>query len=188
MELFFGTFFWIIFRMTPHCFFMWHNWFQPLNIPTEIYTCIDFFVSQGSNFLGSKVLENQSRPEDTRQKLLHIMAEITPRGYWYMCYRGSDNGFSSHSFHHKCDKKGPTVTIARSDDEIFGGYTDQSFDRKTLSLWIHEMLHVIPLGYALVNKGSDLIPAYAGQLLYTSIESTTSRAWCRKVSILGLGP
>ena len=41
---------------------------------------------------------------------------------------GSTDGFRTSNFHSKCDDKGPTVTIIRSNKEtIFGGYTSQSW-------------------------------------------------------------
>jgi hypothetical protein len=44
---------------------------------------------------------------------------------WNVCYRASRDGWSSQDFHKHCDNKGPTVVLAKANDCIFGGYTDQ---------------------------------------------------------------
>ena len=40
-------------------------------------------------------------------------------------YKGSRDGFRPKDFHQKCDRQGPTLTIARTKDKkhVFGGYT-----------------------------------------------------------------
>jgi len=46
-----------------------------------------------------------------------------------LLYRGSRDGFSAKNFHEKCDNKGETLTIIKSDkDFIFGGYTEINWD------------------------------------------------------------
>ena len=44
-----------------------------------------------------------------------------------LIYRGSKDGFKVDSFHKNCDGQGHTVSIVKSKDNIFGGYTDISF-------------------------------------------------------------
>ncbi|KAL9966674.1 hypothetical protein ACROYT_G024786 [Oculina patagonica] len=46
------------------------------------------------------------------------------------CYHGKTNGWDTTTFHSKCDGKGPTVTIIKAEDHIFGGYTDVSWHSK----------------------------------------------------------
>ena len=42
-----------------------------------------------------------------------------------MIYRGSENGFRASEFHQKCNEKGATLIIVRSEfNKIFGGFTD----------------------------------------------------------------
>jgi hypothetical protein len=42
-----------------------------------------------------------------------------------LIYRGSRDGFKAAVFHSKCDKKGPTLIIIKSEfGKIFGGFTD----------------------------------------------------------------
>lgn len=46
-----------------------------------------------------------------------------------LLYSATRDGFSASSFHRLCDNKGKTVTIIRSTQNyIFGGYADQSWD------------------------------------------------------------
>ena len=47
-----------------------------------------------------------------------------------LIYKGSKDGDSYENFHEKCDNKGPTIMIIESKDgEIFGGYTEKSWQR-----------------------------------------------------------
>ena len=50
---------------------------------------------------------------------------------WRLCYRASVHGWSAHNFHTTCGNKGPTVTIVKVGECIFGGYTDQNWQGKT---------------------------------------------------------
>ena len=46
-----------------------------------------------------------------------------------LLYRGSKDGYTSSSFHSKCDNKGPTVVVIKSHlGKIFGGFTDVAWD------------------------------------------------------------
>ncbi len=48
-----------------------------------------------------------------------------------LLYRASRDGWTAANFHSCCDNKGPTVTVVKSGNYIFGGYTDQSWDSKS---------------------------------------------------------
>ena len=48
-------------------------------------------------------------------------------GEWRLLFRASGDGFASQSFHSKCNKKGPTVTVVKSGANIFGGFTEISW-------------------------------------------------------------
>jgi hypothetical protein len=47
---------------------------------------------------------------------------------WNLCYRPSRDGWSGHDFHEHCDDKGPTVTLVKANNCIFGGYTDLNWE------------------------------------------------------------
>ena len=48
-----------------------------------------------------------------------------------LLYRASRDGWAASNFHSCCDSKGPTVTVIKSGNYIFGGFTDQSWDGKS---------------------------------------------------------
>ena len=48
-----------------------------------------------------------------------------------LLYRASRNGWAASNFHSYCDNKGPTVTVVKSGNYIFGGYTEQHWDGKS---------------------------------------------------------
>ena len=52
--------------------------------------------------------------------------------YWAPCYRGTKDGWSKESFHAKCDNAGPTVTLARRENYLFGGFSDHSWQSKNV--------------------------------------------------------
>ena len=47
-----------------------------------------------------------------------------------LLYRASRNGWAASNFHSCCDNKGPTVTVMRSGNYIFGGYTEHEWKGK----------------------------------------------------------
>ena len=60
--------------------------------------------------------------------LMGFLAPVqVPGKGWEMCYRGSEQNFSASAFHSLCNYKGPTVTIVRVNQNVFGGYTDKNW-------------------------------------------------------------
>ncbi|XP_068705748.1 uncharacterized protein [Montipora foliosa] len=47
--------------------------------------------------------------------------------FWKLCWRASRDGWASSTFHSLCDGKGPTVTIIKVNQYIFGGYVNISW-------------------------------------------------------------
>ena len=43
------------------------------------------------------------------------------------CWHAKIDGWAASTFHSNCDGRGPTVTIIKVNDSIFGGYTDVSW-------------------------------------------------------------
>ena len=43
------------------------------------------------------------------------------------CWHAKTDGWAASTFHSNCDGRGPTVTIIKVNDSIFGGYTDVSW-------------------------------------------------------------
>ena len=48
---------------------------------------------------------------------------------WKRCWRASVDGWAASTFHLRCDGKGPTVTIIKVQQYIFGGYTSTSWSK-----------------------------------------------------------
>ena len=46
-----------------------------------------------------------------------------------LLYRASRDGWAAANFHFCCDNKGPTVTVVKSGNYIFGGYTDHPWEQ-----------------------------------------------------------
>ena len=66
---------------------------------------------------------------DQQQTLIKWLKEtLTSASCDYaLVYRASRNGWAAAHFHSCCDNKGPTVTVVKSGNYIFGGYTDESW-------------------------------------------------------------
>ncbi|XP_078350452.1 uncharacterized protein LOC144635234 isoform X1 [Oculina patagonica] len=52
---------------------------------------------------------------------------LPPGGKWVLLFRASRDGFAAATFHSRCDNKGATVTIVKSGNNIFGGFTEESW-------------------------------------------------------------
>ena len=52
------------------------------------------------------------------------------RRHLRLLYRASRDGFAAECFHSRCDNNGPTVTIVKSGEYIFGGFTEKSWTSK----------------------------------------------------------
>ena len=50
-----------------------------------------------------------------------------------LLYRASRDGWAASSFHSSCDNEGPTVTVIKSGNYIFGGYSEGEWDGKILT-------------------------------------------------------
>ena len=49
-----------------------------------------------------------------------------------LLYRASRSGWTTSDFHTCCDNRGPTLTVVKSENCTFGGYTEQSWESKLL--------------------------------------------------------
>lgn len=47
---------------------------------------------------------------------------------WRLCYRASEDGWSAEDFHTSCNDKGPTLTLVQVEENIFGGFSGQSWE------------------------------------------------------------
>ena len=102
------------------------------NVREELLTEAEFYQVEGvvkslrSSFFKDSVI----LPLEQRQTVVTWLEEtgfITVSSEKVL-YRASRNGWFASNFHSCCDNKGPTVTLVKSGNYIFGGYTDQSWD------------------------------------------------------------
>ena len=70
---------------------------------------------------------------DQRQTFLTWLKEsqAIPNASDKLLYRASRDGWAASNFHSCCDNKGPTLTMVKSGNYIFGGYTEQHWDGKS---------------------------------------------------------
>ena len=87
-----------------------------------------FSTSTANNYLhrsDSNILRDHP---DYEQALKVFMEPVQVTGkQWKLCFRASENSYSARKFHTACGNKGPTVTLVRVGDNVFGGYTDKSW-------------------------------------------------------------
>ena len=98
----------------------------------QIQGIIDELVPSESKLSASKpseaFVESEILTNEEHQRVLKVW--LSPlEGKWRLLFRASRDGFAAEIFHSKCDAQGPTVTIVKSGNYIFGGFTDVSWTR-----------------------------------------------------------
>ena len=93
------------------------------------------------SFQGSKIVSEEQKQVLTRGCLKDQLERR--HSTFVLIYRASRDGWNSSNFHGFCDNKGPTVTVVRSENYIFGGYTEQSWDGKHYN-YLDRSLLLIP--------------------------------------------
>ncbi|XP_068752403.1 uncharacterized protein [Montipora capricornis] len=96
-------------------------------------TCKTGFSGNGRNCFGglsqSDILRNYSSLYTYNlTSFLNPVLNDSIRSRFRRCWHAPSQGWNSSTFHSLCDPKGPTVTIIRVNNSIFGGYTDKSWD------------------------------------------------------------
>ena len=85
------------------------------------------FLSPQHSPVGMKSVILSVNPEYNKTLMGFLAPVQVPGKEWEMCYRGSKQNFSASAFHSLCNYKGPTVTIVRVNQSVFGGYTDKNW-------------------------------------------------------------
>ena len=106
------------------------------NVRRELLNEAEFYRVQGiidelrsQPFEGSLILSLEHRQILTNW----LQAKLASATFTYtLIYRASRNGWNAVNFHSACDRKGPTITVVKSGNNIFGGYTEQSWERKLI--------------------------------------------------------
>ena len=129
---------------------------------------------------------------EQRQTLVNWLMETRPITIpnEKLLYRPSRDGWFSSNFHHFCDHKGPTVTVVKSGNYIFGGYTDQSWDRKSYiytftnrDLTTHNHRTEACLSSTLTNTKDKCCEVYNYEIiqielrLWMKVEATPEKNW-----------
>ena len=63
-------------------------------------------------------------------KLISFLDPVLPtasRTDFVRCWHAKTDGWAASTFHSNCDGRGPTVTIVKVNEYIFGGYTEASW-------------------------------------------------------------
>ena len=90
-----------------------------------VFTFCDF-PTEHSIAASSKIL--QGNPANVSRQLADYLRPVEIGGQtWKLCFRASEKGFLSQTFHVKCNHKGPTVTLVRVGQHVFGGYSDREW-------------------------------------------------------------
>ncbi len=102
----------------------------------QIQGIIDELSSSEPVFQASKPSKGSTKPFEESEILTNdenrgMLKSWLPSGSkWSLLFRASGDGFAAKTFHSRCDKKGATVTIVKSGDNIFGGFTEVSWTSK----------------------------------------------------------
>ena len=82
-------------------------------------------------FLESDILSSEQKQIFVNSWLKERLSRL--HATFVLLYRASRDGWASSEFHALCDNQGSTVTVVKSGDNIFGGYTEKSWDSKFLT-------------------------------------------------------
>ena len=92
-----------------------------------IFSC-PFSAPTSNNYLhrsDSEILRDHPDYEKTLKEFM-VPVQVTWK-QWQLCFRASENSYSATAFHAACGSKGPTVTLVRVGNNVFGAYTDKSW-------------------------------------------------------------
>ncbi|XP_022800570.1 uncharacterized protein LOC111338360 [Stylophora pistillata] len=85
---------------------------------------VSFWMKYGVKFASCILGQNELYHEAIES----MMSAVTPsRSKWIRCYHAKSDGCNAQAFHSRCDNKGPTVTLVRVREIVFGGFLDQNW-------------------------------------------------------------
>ena len=96
------------------------------------YYQIQGIIDELTRKFGDSVILNS---EQASTLVKWLPPEDSELGEVVLLYRASRDGWRSSDFHRLCDHKGPTITVVRVGTNVFGGYTEQSWDGGTCSFF-----------------------------------------------------
>ena len=80
--------------------------------------------------LGASIILRGLDPNKYLGKLISFLDPVLPtasRTDFVRCWHAKTDGWAASTFYSNCDGRGPTVTIIKVNEYIFGGYTDASW-------------------------------------------------------------
>ena len=80
--------------------------------------------------LGASDILGGLDPNKYLGKLISFLDPVLPTAShsdFVRCWHAKTDGWAASTFHSNCDGRGPTVTIVKVNNSIFGGYTDVSW-------------------------------------------------------------
>ena len=93
---------------------------------SSLYMMYIFFVLAG--LASSAILRKNNKYLTALNTWLKPVVQ-SKSSAWKRCWRASVDGWAASTFHSGCDNKGPTVTIIKVGQYIFGGYTSDSWSK-----------------------------------------------------------
>ena len=69
---------------------------------------------------------------DEENTLLSRITDCPGDTRWHLLYKATRDGWNPANFHEKCDRKCPTLVVIKSDDNVFGGYTEKPWFTRRL--------------------------------------------------------
>ena len=96
-----------------------------------IYIRVSFTHTDG---LSASIILRGLNPNKYLGKLISFLDPVLPtasRTDFVRCWHAMTDGWAASTFHSNCDGRGPTVTIIKVNEYIFGGYTDVSWSGGT---------------------------------------------------------
>ena len=109
----------------------------------------------------------------------HLHQFLTPvvgsHPQWLLCYRASSHGWRISTFHSRCDGKRNTVTIIKTGQYVFGGYTDIPWGKKEILFYISYFILARYIFAAAVSHETS----FQISILSLKITSQGKRLWTR---------
>ena len=108
----------------------------------ELLEEAEFYQIQGiiDELRSSEPTVQASKPAKTFEESVLLTNQSLLKGWlpsqegkWRLLFRASRDGFAAAAFHSKCNNKGPTITIVKSGNNIFGGFAEESWTSKFLA-------------------------------------------------------
>jgi len=90
------------------------------------YTCNKCASNDKMGLEKSAILSNYGKNSYFKD-LLGYLAPVLKnpsKSRWQRCWHAATDGWAASKFHGQCDGKGPTVTLVRVGNYVFGGYSD----------------------------------------------------------------